>query len=530
MDAPPVPAIVGPDAVLEFDADADTASVLTANDEPAAKKSKKEAGIKDVPESINDVDRSMSHRFVFGQRVPPPSRAKNAPAQPRIPVEVLIEVVTKDGRPNVVVDDLPQAQFRALSVLLGVPNSSRSTKWSTTVAMTDRIRTTASMDEQFDTLRARGDSARAARSVAAGDIVGDGAAPVVAPVAVGRDNSSAVPEDTESNDVQLAWNSIARLSNVLFSGPFQDAFLALNDNRDRHQQEFGFGPKGEHFWSVVAKQFIVVADGAQDHFGDLDLSLTVGSNPDILDRFTKTTVDPSVFIPLDELQPSKLEKQLEKWTKELISLRKEIKGPNMMGKSGTNDSDIYNFVKQGAIKRKCLTKMGIFPIYYFLLHADRLPNFDSKFMPFLAKGMHGSSLKPGEAPDASARRRKSTGDDNAMVAAMNRFVETQNAELELKKESVKADARMQQLQARKLTLEQRSLERKLALEEHELLMHQWEKVKAVMSTLEEGSSQYESFKTMESELRSQMVAAVVAVPADPQASASASASSGSDSS
>jgi hypothetical protein len=63
------------------------------------------------------------------------------------------------------------------------------------------------------------------------------------------------------------------------------------------------------------------------------------------------------------------------------------------------------------------------------------------------------------------------------------------------------------------------LERKLALEEHELLIHLWVKVKAVMSTLEEGGNKYESFKTMESELRSQMVAAVVfraAVPADPQ--------------
>jgi hypothetical protein len=72
------------------------------------------------------------------------------------------------------------------------------------------------------------------------------------------------------------------------------------------------------------------------------------------------------------------------------------------------------------------------------------------------------------------------------------------------------------------------LERKLALEEHELLIHLWEKVKAVMSTLEEGGNEYESFKTMESELRSQMVAAVVfraAVPADPQAFASASSGS-----
>jgi hypothetical protein len=71
-----------------------------------------------------------------------------------------------------------------------------------------------------------------------------------------------------------------------------------------------------------------------------------------MDRFFKTTVDPSVFVPLDELQPSKLEKQLEKWAKELISVRKVIKGPTMTGKSGTNDSDIYNFVKQGAIKCK----------------------------------------------------------------------------------------------------------------------------------------------------------------------------------
>jgi hypothetical protein len=164
-----------------------------------------------------------------------------------------------------------------------------------------------------------------------------------------------------------------------------------------------------------------------------------------MDRFTKTMVDPSVFVPLDELQPSKLEKQLEKWAKEHISVRKVIKEPTMMGKSGNNDSDIYNFVKQGAIKCKSFMKLGIFPIYYFLLHTDRIPSFDSKFMPFLVKGMHGSSLKAGEAPEGSARRRKSTGDDDAMVAAMNRFVETQNAELELKKESVKADAQVQQV-------------------------------------------------------------------------------------
>jgi hypothetical protein len=155
------------------------------------------------------------------------------------------------------------------------------------------------MEEQFNVLCACGDSAGAAHSVAAGEFVGVGAAPVVAapvvaapvvaapviaaPVGIGRDHGIEVPQDTKPNQVQLARNSIARLTNVLFSGPFQDAFLSLINNRDRSHVEFGIGAgigaKGEHFWKAVAKKFIVVADGAGDPFGDLDLSLTVGTNP-----------------------------------------------------------------------------------------------------------------------------------------------------------------------------------------------------------------------------------------------------------
>jgi hypothetical protein len=94
----------------------------------------------------------------------------------------------------------------------------------------------------------------------------------------------------------------------------------------------------------------------------IDLSLTAG-NTLIQERFAY----PSNY-PILQAEP----KKLEEWTKRLISVRKLIKGDRFMGKSGTHDSDIFNYIVKAAGSDGSLTMFGVFPFLLLSSQGQRL--------------------------------------------------------------------------------------------------------------------------------------------------------------
>jgi hypothetical protein len=447
-----------------------TISVAGAEDAggPAEKLAKKKAvDPKDaLPDGIKDLKEDDYERFVFEEKLPQSTARRGrkrkaqededsdeeqqqAPSQK--PELVLSEIVRSDEGPNVLTKTFNQNQLRALASVFGVTRACHKTKWQLLVEISRTIRKRRVLDGKFDALLGRGTVPSPASSV----VVVDDTASVVTEAA-----SKATASDRER---RLIWNAIARASNVLFSEPLLPQFLTLNDRRDHHIQDTGIGTKAERFWASVAKEFKAKPDDASDdRFGDLDLTLVAG-NPDIQERFTSAKIDPSQYPDLDNYP-----KKLEEWTKDLISIRSLIKGPTMMGKSGTHDSDIYNFVKAGAKKKHKLRVMGLFPIYYFMLKADQCQDFDTKFMPFAVEGIAGSSLTVASgASDSKPRARRSpTGyqDHSVLADAVTRL----------------ADCEVRRLEAA----------------ERLALMEQFSKVTQLMTTCEEGTEEFDTFKLM----------------------------------
>jgi hypothetical protein len=449
-----------------------TLSVAGAEDAggPAEKQAKKKAvdPREALPDGIRDLKEDDYERFVFEEQLPPTSarrgRKRKAqedddsdeePQQAPKPECVLSEIVRSDGEPNVLVKTFGQKQLRALSSVFGVTRACHKSKWDMQVEISRTIRKRRVLDGKFDALLARGTVPSPASGVVAGD-----------------DTTSAVTEATtrataSDRERRLVWNAIARASNVVFSEPLLPQFLTLNDRRDHHVQDTGIGSKAERFWASVAEEFKPKPDDAvDDRFGDLDLTLVAG-NPDIQERFTNAKIDPSQYPDLDNYP-----KKLEEWTKDLISIRSLIKGPTMMGKSGTHDSDIYNFVKAGAKKKHKLRVMGMFPIYYFMLKADQCQDFDTKFMPFAVEGIAGSSLTVASgASDSKPRARRSpTGyqDQSTLADAVTRL----------------ADCEV----------------RRLEVDESLALMDQFSKATALMKTCDKDTEEYETFKRMRNDI------------------------------
>ena len=145
----------------------------------------------------------------------------------------------------------------------------------------------------------------------------------------------------------------------------------------------------------------------------------------------------------------------------MIALRKSILGQDFMGKSGNHEPDVYNYIVAAAKKASVLTKLGVFPIYYFLLKASHCEDFDKRFTPFLAPGMEGSSHKPGTAP-ASGKKRAQPEADDGLVTVMKQLVDSQQAAFEVQAESAKSKRHKEsmrgRLQERQLALAERQQE------------------------------------------------------------------------
>jgi hypothetical protein len=403
-----------------------TASDRSAVDEraPAAKKPTPPKPTSILPAGITDVTIDHTTRFVFGME-PPPSPTDGVEA-----VRVITEITSSKGGPNVSVATLNGMQLRTLAKQFGITGGSKKTKWASRLAITSAIDSGNVMGAGFEALRARG------REPSPADPPNESMAYVAAAM-------QPVQPPAGSHELQMQRNGILRLSNVLFSPTYVTNFLSLNDKRDRPVQEKGIGARAEHFWTSIAAEFKppVSEEVDEDQYGEIDLSLTTGDDA-IKKRFNEARGDPSDYMP-ENINTD----QLMVWTKQLIALRKSILGQDFMGKSGNHEPDVYNYIVAAAKKESVLTKLGVFPIYYFLLKASHCEDFDKRFTPFLAPGMEGSSHKPGTAP-ASGKKRAQPEADDGLVAVMKQLVDSQQAAFKVQAESAKSKRHKESMRGR----------------------------------------------------------------------------------
>jgi hypothetical protein len=468
-----------------------TASDRSAVDEraPAAKKPTPPKPTSILPAGITDVTIDHTTRFVFGME-PPTSPTDGVEA-----VRVITEITSSKGGPNVSVATLNGMQLRTLAKQFGITGGSKKTKWASRLAITSAIDSGSSMGAGFEGLRARG------REPSPAGPPNDSMAYVDAAMAM-----QVIQPPAGSHELQMQRNAILRLSNVLFSPAYVQNFLSLNDKRDRTVQEKGIGARAEHFWTSIAGEFKppVSEEVDEDHYGEIDLSLTTGDDA-IKKRFNEAHGDPSDYTAVNINTD-----QLMVWTKQLIALRKSILGQDFMGKSGNHESDVYNYIVAAAKKASVLTKLGVFPIYYFLLKASHCEDFDKRFTPFLAPGMEGSSHKPGTAP-ASGKKRAQPEADDGLVTVMKQLVDSQQAAFEVQAESAKSKRHKEsmrgRLQERQLALAERQQELAEAQQMVDLrgrLMGQLKEATALLATTTKGTPQYKAFKAMESGILAQM--------------------------
>jgi hypothetical protein len=221
---------------------------------------------------------------------------------------------------------------------------------------------------------------------------------------------------------------------------------------------------------------------------------------------------------------------LEALTKQLIAVRNLIKGPQYMGKSGNHDPDVYNYIELAASKAGVLSKLGFFPIYYFLLSADACDGFDNKFAPFLVKEMAGTSHEPGVTPEPRKKRASPTNSDDGLVNVLKVMVESQSAANQMKKESAQAllqqASATAQFQERQIGIQERQLklqEGQLLIDQRKALIEQWKDVREMVKSYRAGTPEYDVVKSMENDLLAQISACSTPAAAVSAASAAASA-------
>ena len=65
-------------------------------------------------------------------------------------------------------------------------------------------------------------------------------------------------------------------------------------------------------------------------------------------------------------------------------------------KSGTHDSDPYNFVK---VAMRGFTGLTLISVFYFYKQCDECPDIDSVFQPFMNDDLKGNSITLGTCDD-----------------------------------------------------------------------------------------------------------------------------------
>ncbi|KAG7346442.1 hypothetical protein IV203_005510 [Nitzschia inconspicua] len=281
-------------------------------------------------------------------------------------------------------------------------------------------------------------------------------------------------------------NTIVRLVNVLFSERFISGLKNWNDRRTWGDHEIGVGGNnmGRYFVQIHSAMY-GLDDGdnenrldssdAEDEDDSLVWECTANANDPyaLLNRFEeRTDVDQEkikLYYTLADLNPGHYMKMrpehLQKWTNELLRARKKVLG--YMKQSGEHNADIYNFVRI-ALQRTCNVKnLGEFPLYYFCMKAESVPDFDKKCLPAMDANLKGdTTLVFGKDDEVSVI----TGGHDTSLSKQEDSMQKMASSLELIQQSVSissvaaAAASQQELRVSRMK-EAEMLERRLGQSE-----------------------------------------------------------------
>jgi hypothetical protein len=219
---------------------------------------------------------------------------------------------------------------------------------------------------------------------------------------------------------QKRYNTLVRLINCLFSENHIPRFLKMNDKRDRSDHETGDGGKMQRFFEDVHKALYPRDDDDQSSNSsmsddDIDDGDSNGSNASLKDPYgmidfmdeNDRLKDLSMQEGIDtkDCLTGVNVKMIEGWTHDLLAGRKKIQ--ENKHKSGEGSDDDLDFTEITLKQKKLLQKIGIFPMYYFMLKAAKCEDFDQKFSPFLNSDLKGDSTDAISALSEDDKSRKS---------------------------------------------------------------------------------------------------------------------------
>jgi hypothetical protein len=360
---------------------------------------------KDVPPELLGIKLDQVDNFIISKEKAPDDVKDN----PGEIVDVVQAVKPLAGGHPIILESLTSVRLKSFLTQLGITGVARKTKWECRRALAVYVQKSVQIN--------------ATRTFATNAVV--------------------VPEED-----QKRFNTITRLSNVLFSDDYRDAFLSLNDSRNRAEIETRLGAKAENFWEEIESEFGSLTASKKDEFGTLE-TFPEEDNGKVSQRVLSAREDPSDYVVTGA-------KLLEDWTKLLVKVRETVK--EFMSRSGTHDNDVYNFVTAAARENKALKLLGVFPIYYFCLKAKQCSDMDAKFSIGCIAGIQGDSepnedlsttSSIGTKGTASASKRASprltAPTDDGVAKAVHELVEYQkkflDAQITLQKQALDVSSR-----------------------------------------------------------------------------------------
>ena len=320
---------------------------------PSAKWQRK---IKPLPDSIAEMTSADSHRLVVSEELDPHSKSKTYGKSMRVVSRV------KGIEPNdddIILDHLTTDQVRLFARNVGVPNLGSKNKFVCHLAMASHFE----FQHQLSSF---------------------GLSP------------TARANQTTAN--------VCRAVNIIFSNQFIEELKKVNDKKSRADHESGNTHK--HFWIRAAMAYNnrqdddVVEEGSNDPSA---VAIPEENESTMEDEFSTLIVpyeDP-VLADLDANEEVDLEQfeQMEtnafrKKCLDLFKVRSIMK--ENMTKSGTHDSDPYNFVK---VAMRGFTGLTPISVFYFYKRCDEHPDIDSVFQPFMNDDLKGNSITLGTCDD-----------------------------------------------------------------------------------------------------------------------------------
>ena len=320
---------------------------------PSAKRQRK---IKPLPDSIAEMTSADSHRLVVSEELDPHSKSKTYGKSMRVVSRV------KGIDPNeddIILDHLTTDQVRLFARNVGVPNLGSKNKFVCRLAMASHFE----FQHQLSSF---------------------GLSP------------TARANQTTAN--------VCRAVNVIFSNQFIEELKKVNDKKTRADHESGNTHK--HFWIRAAMAYNnrqdddVLEEGSNDPSA---VAVPEENKSTMEDEFSTLIVpyeDP-VLADLDANEEVDLEQfeQMEtnafrKKCLDLFKVRSIMK--ENMTKSGTHDSDPYNFVE---VAMRGFTGLTPISVFYFYKRCDEHPDIDSVFQPFMNDDLKGNSITLGTCDD-----------------------------------------------------------------------------------------------------------------------------------